>query len=136
MRATSPADGVRRPRVSWRTALLAGLVLLACLGYLHLAARKFAWWTAASFAGDVTGKEARWRKTDAPAAEAAALAEPRRCRFFLTIAADGRPATHEVTPEVFRTTRVGDHVVKAAGSYHVRRTPGDPAPRGAPPGGM
>jgi hypothetical protein len=135
VRATSEADGVRRPRISWRTALLAGLVLLACLGYLHLAARKFAWWTAASFAGDVTGKEARWRETGTPATEAAALENPHNCRFFLKIADHGDTATHEVTPEVFRATHVGDHVVKAAGSYQVRRVPGEPAPPGGPRGG-
>ena len=124
MRAASDRDGVRRPRISWKNLILAGLVLFGSLAYLHFAGRKFAWWKQAELAGEVVGKEACVRDTDAPVPEARALEKPVKHRFFLQIADDeGKVATHEVTLSVFRKARVGDHIEKKAGTYRVRRVP-------------
>lgn len=113
--------------------LLAGLVLFAALGYLHLATRKFAWWKEAAFAGTVVGKQARERKSDAVVAPAAALERPTRHRFFLRIASDnGDTALHEVVPSLFAAAAVGDRVRKRAGRYRVRRIPGAEGPAEEP----
>ena len=133
MRASRDRGGVRRRRISWTNAILAGLVVFGALGYLHFAGRKFAWWKQASFAGEVVGREACARDSDERVPDATALAQPTRHRFFLQIRdVDGETTAHEVVVSVYRKARVGDEIEKATGSYAVRRVPAAESPPAHP----
>lgn len=129
MLARRDPEGVRRRPVSWRNVVLAGLVAVGVIVYLRMAVAKFKWWDQTSFKGQVVGKEARLRDSEEAVTEAAALQDPGKCRFFLDIAGEKGTDRHEVVLSVFRKARLGDHLVKPAGTYGVRHTRGDaPAP--------
>ncbi len=128
-----PSVRIKRPggpKVHYAPILIAGVVLVALLVFGKMATSRFQWWKEAAFEGLVAGKRAIASDSGSPVDPEAALEEPSGCRFFLKVQRDGTTSVHEVIPLVFRDARVGDLVIKRAGTYKFRLVPADPGHSG------
>ena len=117
MEARSRRPAAHLPRVRGLSLILGGLALVGVLVAGRMATGKFTWWKDARFAGRVVGKEARLRDSGQTVESATAIQNPGKCQFFLKVAGEEGAKEHEVIVSVFRGVKLGDHVVKAAGSY-------------------
>ena len=115
----------RGPRVHYAPILIAGVVLVALLVFGKMATSRFQWWKEAAFEGRVVGKQAILSASGSPIDPDAALEDPSRCRFFLKVQRDETRDVHEVIPPIFRDARVGDLVIKRAGTYKFRLIPAE-----------